>query len=312
MFSEIEMDYVPQGILEELPGNGHSGMSSYDLAFLCGAIRKFRPRKVVEIGVSAGGTSAVLLESLRLAEYPCEVYSVDISTHWYIDPNQLTGFMLQAYFAQRELHNVSHRLITGKTIAEAVDEIGEGIDFVIIDTMHSLPGELLDFLSVLPHMTCATEQGATAVFHDVAQPQLGIGHSFGAPMEYASLVTLLAASGEKFIGRDASGIGHFGNIGGIHMQGEYMKWAQNLFFALRMPWDYIPDRKSWYEYLSRICSDYGKWGEQHLLDALELNEFSLYRRENIFVPPPGQKICFCRRYRDGKFTFMVREKLRMR
>ena len=35
-------------------------MDSYDLAFLCGMIKNKEPKKLVEIGVAEGGTTAVI------------------------------------------------------------------------------------------------------------------------------------------------------------------------------------------------------------------------------------------------------------
>lgn len=81
----------------------------------------------------------------------------------------------------------------GETIASRIEEIGNGIDFVILDTMHALPGELLDFISLYPYL----DKRAVIVFHDVGQSQLGFGNINGALYEYASLVSLSTIMGEK-------------------------------------------------------------------------------------------------------------------
>lgn len=39
-------------------------MSEFESVFLCGLIREMKPKKIVEIGVAAGGTTAIILECL--------------------------------------------------------------------------------------------------------------------------------------------------------------------------------------------------------------------------------------------------------
>ena len=55
--NEIDLYWEPRNkILPLLPEvNGEPEMSSFDSAFLCGAIRKFRPNKIVEVGRAGGG-----------------------------------------------------------------------------------------------------------------------------------------------------------------------------------------------------------------------------------------------------------------
>ena len=59
---------------------------------------------------------------------------------------------------------VEHRLVLGKNIAQVLPEIvdvqhkgtnafGGGIDLLVLDTIHSLPGELLDYIVCLPFLS---------------------------------------------------------------------------------------------------------------------------------------------------------------
>lgn len=194
----IEMYNAPISVLENYTEMGLSGMSINDLSFLCGLIKKFKPKKIVEIGVAAGGSTTVILECLKLLNYKSEMYSVDICKRCYFKPEENSGFIAADYLKKHELDNIKHKFILGKTIASAVEEIGEKVDFVIIDAMHSLPGELLDFICVYPLMT--GKNGGTVVFHDVGQCQIGFQNIHGAPFEYASLITMLAGGGIKYWG----------------------------------------------------------------------------------------------------------------
>jgi predicted O-methyltransferase YrrM len=60
-------------------------MSAFESAFVCGLIKENRPRKILEVGVAAGGTTSIILqcnEDLGLGE-ECEVFSVDLNELYY-------------------------------------------------------------------------------------------------------------------------------------------------------------------------------------------------------------------------------------
>ena len=60
-------------------------MSDYEQYFLCGLIRDRKPKKVVEIGIAEGSTTAVIYEALSLLGRQCEMYSIDIDEQLYYD-----------------------------------------------------------------------------------------------------------------------------------------------------------------------------------------------------------------------------------
>lgn len=280
MNRKIELYTEPLEVLEGLANKGYTGMSDFELSFLCGAIKKFRPKKVVEIGVAAGGTTSVILNCLKLLNYNCEMYSVDICRQCYFDTSKNTGFTAEELLKEEPIDNVRHQFMLGNTIASSVDRIGGGIDFVILDTMHALPGELLDFISVYPYL----DKRAAVVFHDVGQSQLGIGHINGAPYEYASLVTLSAINGEKYLASDENRIAGISNIGAVRLDENSDKSIDNLFMALFINWNYIPDKKSLEEYCQRILKEYGEYYYHMFEQAIECNTFSLYRRRQLAIP----------------------------
>ena len=67
MVNKIIPDYEPRRkILSHIPNvPGEPEMSEFESAFLCGLLKKFRPKKILEIGVAAGGTTAVMLQCLE-------------------------------------------------------------------------------------------------------------------------------------------------------------------------------------------------------------------------------------------------------
>lgn len=66
MISNTEPFYEPVNILKQLSGEYTAEMSEEQSAFLCGLLKKYRPNKIVEIGVAAGGTTAVMLNCIAL------------------------------------------------------------------------------------------------------------------------------------------------------------------------------------------------------------------------------------------------------
>ena len=270
----------PVKVLNRIENKGYTGMSDFELSFLCGAIKKFKPVKIVEIGVAAGGTTAVILNCLKILNYTCEMYSVDICTQCYLDRTKKTGFIAEKMLKEFPVDLVKHQFLLGNTIAVSLDEIGKDIDFVILDTMHSLPGELLDFISLYNSL----RENAVIVFHDVGQSQLGIGHIHGAPYEYASLVTLAVMQGQRYLPYDDARVTGIANIGAIELNRNTPNSIENMFLALLINWNYMPDPRSLEQYRQRIKKEYDKNYYFMFERAVEINMFSLYRQKKISIP----------------------------
>ena len=84
----MDFYWEPQAItkiIDEKYGTGRSEMSSWQQGFLCGLIKKYNPKKIVEIGVSAGGTTAVVLNTLSLICSDAYMYSIDYCENYYLD-----------------------------------------------------------------------------------------------------------------------------------------------------------------------------------------------------------------------------------
>ena len=57
-------------------------MTFKERAFINGIIRKTKPKNIVEIGVSAGGSSCVILNAIKDLD-DSRLFSFDYSTKWY-------------------------------------------------------------------------------------------------------------------------------------------------------------------------------------------------------------------------------------
>ena len=130
-------------------------MSNNQRYFLNGIIRKFKPKKVVELGVYRGGSSIIILNALKDINNAF-LFSIDLFSEKSI------GSCINQYFPN--LGN-KFKLFTGNVAVKFIEEIGKNIDLAFFDTYHFEPGEILDFLMVLPFL----KEGALVGFHDIAQ-----------------------------------------------------------------------------------------------------------------------------------------------
>ena len=58
----------------------HPWMEPSESAFLCGAVQTCRPKKILEVGVAKGGTTAIILQLLEDLGEPYEMHSCDLAT----------------------------------------------------------------------------------------------------------------------------------------------------------------------------------------------------------------------------------------
>ena len=75
---------------------------------------------------------------------------VDLAEQFYRGAQHKSGYLADE--AKKVLKDAHQKTYLGKLAIERMDEIGGDIDVFIIDTMHVLPGEILDFLALLPYL----------------------------------------------------------------------------------------------------------------------------------------------------------------
>ncbi len=73
-----------------------SEMSNEDREFLTALILRYIPFKLMEIGVSGGGSSVVLLNAIK-ENHDAQLFSIDLRSDWYLDPKKKTGFIVDNY-----------------------------------------------------------------------------------------------------------------------------------------------------------------------------------------------------------------------
>lgn len=193
-------------------------------AFINGVVRKFKPKKILEIGVAEGGSSVVILNAIKDIKNS-HLFSIDLSK------NDMIGYCVKNIF-----HNLSNKwsLFTGNIPAKFMKNIGKNIDMVIIDSGHYEPGEILDFLFVLPFL----KEEAIIIFHDIGN-QITKSGGKNSRRNWAPYKIFNIIRGNKFY---PSGKGILTkDIGAIKLEKNQFKYIYDYFRTLGGQWDYFPE-----------------------------------------------------------------------
>ena len=237
-FSEIE--FYDENILADIDRYLHgpieetnflkSEMSYKDRAFLNGIIRKAKPKTIVEIGLSAGGSTSVILNAIRDME-DTKLYSFDYNTIWYRDVHKKqdkgrkTGFLVN----QIVPNLVSKwELFTGGVPCKYFDVLPQdGIDICFIDTAHFNPGEHLNILEILPFM----KKNAIIIYHDTAY------HTLHMETGTTNCVSINTLNGKRILLKSEKTNG-LPNIGAVILDENIENMLFPLFSNLSLKWSY--------------------------------------------------------------------------
>jgi predicted O-methyltransferase YrrM len=238
-----------------------SQMTSHEREFINALVLRNRPKKLLEIGVSAGSSSIIILNAIKNIE-DTMLYSIDYSNNWYKSPDKRTGFYVDNY---KGLKN-RWKLFTGALSFKFMDIIGNNIDFCLIDTVHTNPGGILDILMVLPYL----DENATIVFHDIGW------HTWNYPSSQWDITNSLLMStiyGKKYIqgnfSKDDENLGRktfFPNIGGIKLNKNSFSQIYEILNLLTLKWDYFPQEEELNELLQFFKKHYDRMYIEYLMD----------------------------------------------
>lgn len=260
----------PRDIYEKI-GTNASELSEAEHGFICGLIRKYKPKKIVELGVSGGGTSVLVLNCLqKLGLNDTKMYSVDLSETYHFNPDKKCGFQIDE--AKPYLKNIdNHKLILGKILPEVIEDIAKDgkIDFIILDTTHYLQGELMDFAIAIPFLA----DNAVVVLDDTSFWFEGENR-----WAFATKVLFdLCISPNKYYAETPDG---FSKIVGFTMPEKTSLWKKNIFDALSMPWHYFADNQ-----IKVYENIVNKYFDKDILDsfkkAVDINRIAINKKDNI-------------------------------
>lgn len=247
---KVELDYAPLRILQN--HKIECEMTDSQLAFLCGILKSRKPKKVVEVGVAHGGTTCIILQCLKESGVLAELHSVDITEECYRVHGKRTGYAVDTVFEQLP-ENITHYWHLGNVLPTYLEEIGDGIDFLILDTVHSMPGEMLDFLAALPYLA----SNAVVILHDITLNQISTN-----VFCYATRIVYDVAVTKKIIADDVDPDEILPGIGAFEITEDTFKYIERCFSALVITWSYdIPDKE-----LEQYEKIYKKFYEDSLVD----------------------------------------------
>ena len=215
-------------------------MHRRESGFICGLVEVAHPKKILEVGVESGGTTTMLLQQLEDFNEPYEMYSIDLNQRLH---NEEIGLLVtfakeNNLLAPPPIMNERHKLYLGKYLPQVIDEIGSNIDFVVLDTVHYTPGELLDFLVMLPYL----KEGAIVVLHDVSLNQLNDPFHKSDAHATGLLFSSVYAK-EKFLNFKPKTRWvpySYPNIAAFTVNYMTRENVENVFLALMLTWHYLP------------------------------------------------------------------------
>lgn len=274
MFNKnIDLFDEPEQICNKITGGksrSFSEMTLFEQAFLCGLLKEKKPEKILEVGVSGGGTTAVILTCLKLLESRAKMYSVDLAEKWYRTGKRETGFIAKE-FENQLIDAVSHKFLLGKSLPFVIDEIGNSIDFLILDTTHNLPGELLDFLVCLPYL----KDGCIVMLHDVMED-----HRTCSDNKIATKLLFDLVQADKwYMEEKNTDMFGFSNIAAFEINQRTRENINSVFSGLAFSWNYMLTEWEIEKYLAIIEKNYQMEYKKWLEKIIELQKYTQIRKQ---------------------------------
>ena len=234
--------------LDDSDNKEYVEMSAEELWFLKHLFKKFNPKKIVEVGTSFGGSAIIILNAIDDLK-DSKLYSIDL------DKGNHVGKCLHKYF-----QNLMKKwtLFTGNIATAFLEEIGNNIDMAFFDTSHQEPGEIMDFLMVLPFL----KENAIVAFHDIA---IQITHS-PERNEWAPYIIFNGIRGEKYLPSGDDILKQ--NIGAAILDTNQKKYYQEYFRLLGGQWQYLPKE----EHVIQLRNFFKKYYEKDCKECLIIFE----------------------------------------
>lgn len=250
IWSNIELYNEPRTacVSEMAFPKGEPEMSDFESAFLCGLIKERKPQKIVEVGVAGGGTTAIILrclDMLNLVELT-EFYSVDLSERFYKNEKERTGYLADSLLKRKKY---KHHFVLGHLLPDVIEDIAGDIDFVILDTSHSMPGEILDFLTIYPYL----QKDACVVLHDIAYHHYSMGI-----MCFPTQLLFSCVNADKVIMKDQSRAGIYPNIGAFVINNGTEGSLVNVLNSMMITWQELMPREEFVVYHQYYFKTYGE------------------------------------------------------
>ena len=230
--------------------------------FINGIIRKNKLKNCLEIGVANGGSSILILNSIKDIENSILV-SLDLNKELFTDPTKLTGYRVNEYFPEL---SKNWKLFVGDQPHKFLVNLNIKFDFLFLDSTHSSPGEILNFIEALPFL----KENAIVVIHDLTWHFAQVTYSKFFP----SCISLIPALyGDKiFLNKNKE---HVSNIGAVFLYPNQKEHYLDYFLLLLNFWEYIPKDNQ--------ISDLRLFIKKYYTDKIYINTFDEAVRKNKIV-----------------------------
>ena len=218
-------------ITEEMFQKSGWDLTNEEAYFINGIIRKHKPKKCLEIGVRKGGTSILILNAIKDIK-GSSLVSIDINNKLPEDSSKKIGYKVSKYFPSL---SQNWKLYTGDMPHTYLDKINKKFNFVIIDTSHVMPGEILNIIEIMPFL----EDNAILVFPNIL---LHLKNVYNKDMDKVllkrtptSVFLMSSLAGEKKLIYDVNK--KMGNIGLIFLEKNQERFYENYFLLLMCFWE---------------------------------------------------------------------------
>ena len=202
-----------------------------DAYFINGLIRKFKPKKCLEVGVARGGSSIIILNAIKDISNSFLV-SIDLNTKLFIDKTKETGYAVKQFFP--ELTN-KWRLFTGDQPHKFLDKLNMKFDFLFLDTSHYTPGEIINIIEILPFLN----EGAIVILHDIIWHLDGTENFKEVKFTPTQIYLMSSLYGQKiYIKSSLTGLQ---NIGCVKLYPKQEEHYKDYFLLLMSFWEEMPN-----------------------------------------------------------------------
>jgi predicted O-methyltransferase YrrM len=146
--------------------------SLHDAMFLYDLVRGIRPRRVIELGVASGASTALLLGALADAGLSQEgsLQSFELHPFCYFDRSKPVGCLVEELAPDLARAWKLHIRATARNAGHMFQH--DRVTFAFIDADHRHPAPTADLLWLLPSLA----PGAWVALHDIDLPNVALAH----------------------------------------------------------------------------------------------------------------------------------------
>lgn len=209
------------------PGWVEGATPCRDAEFLLQMVTAHQPATIVELGVAAGVSSAVLLYALDTLPETVSgrlLYSCDVRPWCYFDASYPTGAAAATMYPSPHARWILDTDVDARRLSNTLAPAS--VDLTFIDANHHHPWPLLDLL----HMTVVAKPGSWVMLHDINLPVLKpVFNVWGAKWLFDAWPFEKLAGGEPRY-----------NIGAVKLPDDLTRLGTFAATLLERPWGYAP------------------------------------------------------------------------